>query len=275
MNELYNKKELKKQSRDFRVISSRTLTSDFQMFGNNLKRLINYIDNNEIIKKYIDSCISENDNFKIEDDVNQVCGSYDYIFDTYIEEQQEVSYIYQILKYIVENNKDCRAYTMSYSYSKQYQDKLKGFCDNVVEPFVNHIDSNYERIFIEMGFDEETKFEIINNGGQVNLVKDNGVLNAIQLNNSKLDNLVQNIKEKINEIEDEEVKKKELKEEVKNEIIDNIEGIQEELNKADIKKGRIKSFISALKDKLSILKSTIEVCAAITELITFAQQFIK
>ena len=82
MNELYNKKELKKQSRDFRVISSRTLTSDFQMFGNNLKRLINYIDNNEIIKKYIDSCISENDNFKIEDDVNQVCGSYDYIFDT-------------------------------------------------------------------------------------------------------------------------------------------------------------------------------------------------
>ena len=117
-----------------------------------------------------------------------------------------------------------------------------------------------------MGFDEETKFEIINNGGQVNLVKDNGVLNAIQLNNSKLDNLVQNIKGKINEIEDDEVK---------NEIIDNIEGIQEELKKADIKKGRIKSFISALKDKSSILKSTIEVGAAITELITFAQQFIK
>lgn len=266
MSELYNKKELKKQSRDFRVISSRVLTRDFQMFGDNLKRLINYIDNNEIIKKYIDSCRSENDNFKIEEDVNQVCEIYDCIFDTYIEEKQEVSYIYQILKYIVETNKDCRAYTMSYSYSKKYQDKLKGFCDNVVEPFINHIDSNYERIFIEMGFDEETKFEIINNGGQVNLVKDNGVLNAIQLNNSKLDNLVQNIKGKINEIEDDEVK---------NEIIDNIEGIQEELKKADIKKGRIKSFISALKDKSSILKSTIEVGAAITELITFAQQFIK
>ena len=132
MSELYNKKELKKQSRDFRVISSRVLTSDFQMFGDNLKRLINYIDNNEIIKKYIDSCRSENDNFKIEEDVNQVCEIYDCIFDTYIEEKQEVSYIYQILKYIVETNKDCRAYTMSYSYSKKYQDKLKGFCDNVL-----------------------------------------------------------------------------------------------------------------------------------------------
>lgn len=266
MSELYNKKELKKQSRDFRVISSRTLTSDFQMFGDNLKRLINFIDNNEIIKKYIDSCVSEDDNFKIADDVNQVCGSYNNIFDTYIDERQEVSYIYQILKYIVENNKDCRAYTMSYSYSKQYQDKLKGFCDNVVEPFINHIDSNYERIFIEMGFDEETKFEIINNGGQVNLVKDNGVINAIQVNNSELDNLVQNIKEKLNELDDEEIR---------NEIIDNVEGIQEELKKPDIKKGRIKSFIASLKNKLPTLKSAIEVGAAITELIAFAQQFIK
>lgn len=266
MNELYDKKELKKQSRDFRTISSRTLTSDFQMFGDNLKRLINFIDNNEIIKKYIDSCISEDDNFKIEEDVNQVCGSYDHIFDSYIDEQQEVSYIYQILKYIVDNNKDCRAYTIAYSTSRQYQDKLKGFCDNVVEPLVNHIDSNYERIFIEMGLDEQSKFKIINNGGQVNIAKDDSNINAIQINNSQLDNLVQNVKNKIEDIDDEEIK---------SEIIDTVEGIQEELKKPAIKKGRIKSFISSLQTKLPSISTAIEVGAAITELITFAQQFIK
>lgn len=266
MNELYDKKELKKQSRDFRTISSRTLTSDFQMFGDNLKRLINFIDNNEIIKKYIDSCISEDDNFKIEDDVNQVCGSYDHIFDSYIDEQQEVSYIYQILKYIVDNNKDCRAYTIAYSPSRQYQDKLKGFCDNVVEPLVNHIDSNYERIFIEMGLDEESKFKIINNGGQVNIAKDDSNINAVQINNSQLDNLVQNVKNKINDIDDEEIK---------SEIIDTVEGIQEELKKPEIKKGRIKSFITSLQTKIPSIGTAIEVGAAITELITFAQQFIK
>ena len=266
MNELYDKKELKKQSRDFRTISSRTLTSDFQMFGDNLKRLINFIDNNEIIKKYIDSCISEDDNFKIEDDVNQVCGSSDHIFGSYIDEQQEVSYIYQILKYIVDNNKDCRAYTIAYSTSRQYQDKLKGFCDNVVEPLVNHIDSNYERIFIEMGLDEESKFKIINNGGQVNIAKDDSNINAIQINNSQLDNLVQNVKNKIEDIDDEEIK---------SEIIDTVEGIQEELKKPEIKKGRIKSFISSLQTKLPSIGTAIEVGAAITELITFAQQFIK
>ena len=214
MSELYNKKELKKQSRNFRMIASRTLTSDFQMFDDNLKRLINFIDNNEIIKKYINSCVSNDDDFKIEDDVNKVYGSYDYIFNSYIDEQQEVSYIYQVLKYIVDNDLKCRAYTMAYSESRQYQDKIKSFCDNVVEPLVNHIDSNYERIFIEMGLDEDTKFEIVNNGGQVNIVKDEGIINAIQINNSQLDKLVQNIKDKINEVSDSETK---------SEIIDTVE----------------------------------------------------
>lgn len=266
MNNLYNKKELKKQSRDFRTIANRTLTSDFQMFNDNLKRLIDYIDNNEIISKYIESCIDKDEKFNAEDEVNQVCGRYGVYFDNYIDEKKEVSYIYQILKYITDTNRDCRGYIMSYSASNKYQDKLKGFCDNVVEPLINHIDSNYERIFIEMGVDEETYFNVINNGGQVNIAKDNGNINAIQVNNSELDKLVQNVKNKIEGIDDDEIK---------SEIIDTVEGIQEELKKPEIKKGRIKSFITSLQTKIHSMGTAIEVGAAITELITFAQQFIK
>ena len=266
MSELYNKKELKKQSRDFRIISSRTLTSDFQMFGDNLKRLLYFIDNNVIIKKYIESCMDKNDNFKIEDDVNLVCCNSDYIFNNYIDERKEVSYIYQVLEYIVRNNKDCRTYTMAYSFSNKYQDKLKGFCDNVVEPFINHIENNYERIFIEMGYDEDTKFEITINGGQVNIAKDDATINATQVNSNEINRLVKNIKDNIREIEDEETR---------NEINDNIEGIQEELSKSPIKKGRIKAFVEALKNKLPSIGQTIEVSAAITELITFVQQYIN
>ena len=266
MSEIIYKKELKKNSREFRTIASRTLTSDFQMFGNNLKRLMNYIDNNSTIKQYIDSCISEDDNFNIEYDVNKVCNNYNCIFESLLDEKKEVSYTYQILRNIVDTNKDCRFYTMAYSTSNKYQDKLKSFCDNVLEPFVNYIDGNYERIFIEMGLDEDSNFKIINNGGQVNIVKDNGTINAIQVNNSELDKLVQNIKDKIGEIDDIEIR---------NEIVDNIEGIQEELKEPNIKKGRIKSFIIFLQSKLPSIGSTIEVCAAITELITFAQGIIK
>lgn len=266
MSELINKKELKKQSRDFRTIVSRALTSEFQMFNGNLKRLIIFIDNNEIIKQYIDSCISKYTEFKIEDDVKQVCTNYNCIFEDYMEEEQEVSYIYQILKYIVDNDIDCRAYIKSYSYSKQYQDKLKSFCSNVLEPFINHIDSNYERIFIEMGLDEDTKVKIINNGGQVNIAHDNANINATQINYNELNKLVSNIKQKINGLEDEELKQ---------EIIDDVEGIQEELQKTNIKKGRVKAFISSLQTKLVGIGSMIEVCAAITELINFVQELIK
>lgn len=266
MSELYNKKELKKQSRDFRSIASRTLTSDFQMFDNNLKRLINFIDNNEIIKKYIESCISKDDEFKIEQDVNQVCRSYGTIFDSYIDEKQEVSYIYQILKYIVDNDKDCRSYTMSYSYSDQYQDKLKGFCDNVVEPFINHIDSNYERIFIEMGLDEDTKFEITINADQVNIAKDNATITAVQNNFNEIDKLVNEIKTNIDSIDDSELR---------SEIVDNVDGLQEELIKADPKKGIVNSLTKALGELLTKIPGAIEIGAAITELIAFAQNFIK
>ena len=63
--------------------------------------------------------------------------------------------------------------------------------------------------------------------------------------------------------------------EIKSEIIDTVEGIQEELKKPEIKKGRIKSFITSLQTKIPSIGTAIEVGAAITELITFAQQFIK
>lgn len=266
MSEVINKKELKKDSREFRTIASRTLTSDFQMFGKNLKRLMNYIDNNSTIKQYINSCISEDDNFDIEDDVNKVCCEYNYIFDSLLDEKKEVSYTYQILKNIVDTNRDCRTYTLAYSTSNKYQDKLKGFCDNFLEPFINYIDGNYERIFIEMGLDEDSNFKIINNGGQVNIVKDNGTINAMQVNDSKLDKLVQNIKNNIDEIEN--VK-------TKDEIIDTVEGIQEELKKTEIKKGRVKAFLDSLKNKLPNIGNAIQVGAAIAELIKFAQEFIK
>ena len=265
MSEQYNKKELKKQSRDFRSIASRTLTSDFQMFGDNLKRLITFIDSNKVIKNYIESCIDEKDNFNVENDVNQVCSCYNHLFESYIGERQEVSYIYQILKYIVENNKDCRSYTKSYSSSGQYQDKLKSFCDNVIEPFINYIDSNYERIFIEMGLDEETNYYITNNGGQVNISKDNSVINATQNNYSEIEKLINQIKNNIKSIDDSELR---------NEIIDNIDGLSEEIKKINPKKGIINSIISGLKTILPKIGTAVEVSAAITELITFAQSIL-
>lgn len=266
MDNIFNKKNLKKRSREFRTIASRTLTSDFQMFDDNLKRLINYIDNDSITKEYVKTCIKPDDNFSIEEDVKNVSNGYgQYIFDNNIEEEKEVSYIYQILKYITENNINCRSYIYPYSSSNKYQDKLKGFCDIFVKPLIDYIDENYERIFIEMGYDEESNFNIVINGGQVVLAKDNASVNAVQNNYNQIDHIVDDIKKVIEKISDNELK---------SEIMDNVEGLQEEI-KTNQKKGRMKAFVMALENTLPKLGNFIEVTAAITQLITFAQSFIK
>ena len=142
----------------------------------------------------------------------------------------------------------------------------KGFAERVVLPFVNDIDSYLEKIFTEMGFDENETYTIINNGGQVNISKGNSLINATQNNYNKVDELVKKIKEEINDS---------IEDDLKEIIIDNIEGIQEEIKKPNMKKGRIKSFIDSLKNKaLPKLGTAIQLTASITEIITFAQNMI-
>ncbi len=266
MNDVINKKELKKQSRDFRTIANRTLTSDFQMFNNNLKRLLVFIKSNHTIMNYINSCIDNSEVLEPENEYNQVCGTYGCVFENYLSEEEEVAYTFKILEFIVDNNKDCRSYILGYSTSTKYQDKLKGFCDNVIEPFINYIDGNYERIFIEMGMDENAEFKIINNGGQVNIAKDYANINANQINNNDIDLIIKKIKEHIEEIANSEDRL---------EIIDTSEALQRELKNGKPKKAIIKSFITSLQSKLPNIATAIEVSAAITELINFAQQFLK
>lgn len=265
MNDV-SRKDLKIVSRNFRSVSSRLLTCAFEDFNANIKRLYNYIENESIIIEYIKSCIDEE--YNIENEINEVSQSYGRaVFDQYLTEREEISFTYQLLKYISEKNIDFLKYAMGYAHSNKFQDMTKGFAERVVLPFVNDIDSYLERIFTEMGFDENETYTIVNNGGQINMSKGNSVINATQNNYDKVDELVKKIKEEIND---------NIEEELKEIIIDNVEGIQEEIKKSNMKKGRIKSFIDSLKDKaLPKLGTAIQLTASITEIITFVQSIIS
>lgn len=261
MNNSYNKKDIKKECRNFRTIASRVLTSEYDTFDNNLKRLLKYISETENIRKYIDSCTKKEENFDVENDVKKVSSNYGkYVFKSFIEEEKEVSYTYQVLKYITDNNISFMGYTFGYSASTKYNDKIQGFNDKFILPFINEIEGNYEGICIEMGVDDNDNYFITNNGGQVNIARDESTINAIQNNYSKIDKLVDQVKNCINSIDDDELK---------NEIIDNIEGLQEEIKKENPKKGVIKSITGALKNILPKIPMAIELTAAITEIVLF------
>ena len=268
MNNGVTKKDIKNYSRDFRTIANRTLNSDFDVFDGNLKRLINYIDNNSIISEFINSCIDDKDEFNIEDDLKQVSNGYGrYHFRSFIEERKEISYTYQTLKYITENNIVFTQYVYPYSTSSKYQDKVKGFNDKFILPFINAINGNFERICVEMGLDEENKYIITINGEQVNIAKDNSIIYANQNNNSDLNELVTKLKKVLEE--------NSVSEDIKNEIMDNAEGILEEVSSRKPRKGRIRSFVEGLKQSAKLVPTVVEVGANIATIISFVEPLIN
>lgn len=111
-----------------------------------------------------------------------------------------------------------------------------------------------------MGLDENNNYFITNNGGQVNIAKDESTINATQNNYSQIDKLVSQVKTNIDSIDDGELK---------NEIIDNVEGLQEELKKEKPKKGIINAIVKALESIIPKIPEAIELTAAITQIIAF------
>ena len=263
MSNCYNKKDLKNISRRFRVISSRVLTSGFEDFDNNLKRFVAFIESEDIIKEFIISCTDSDKDYNIEQEVKEVSKRYNgTIFDSYLLEEDEVSFTFQLLKYITENDITFRMYTMGYTHSNKYQDMVKGFSDRVILPFVNLVNGYLERIFTEMGFDEDVKCNITINGGQLNISKDNSILNATQYNN-EIDTVIRELKKILEE--------NNVEEKIKEEILDNAEGIKEELGRNTPRKSILNSLKEGLKQSVEKVPSVIGLGANLAQIISFIE----
>lgn len=197
-----NKKELKKTSRRFRHLASRVLNAHYNEVNSIIKMFTEYIDNTPVINEYIQSVLVEDSS--LQEKIEQVSKSYGrMILSTGDTPEQEVSYVYQILKYISENP-SVQTYTLGWGYtsSKKYQDMVKEFGNRVVMPFVDGINVYLSDIATDMGYDEETKYMINVSGGQaqVNISNDNSTLNAtqnIQVNQSEIADLIAELKKNI------------------------------------------------------------------------------
>lgn len=197
-----NKKDLKKTSRNFRYLASRVLNAHRNEVNSIIKMFIEYIDNTPVIYEYIQNVFVEYIN--LEDDIKQVSSSYGRLtLNTGETPEQEVSSVYQILKYISENPSTHTIFLgWGYTSSRNYQDMVKEFGNRVVMPFVDQINVYLSDIATDMGYDEEIKYMIHVNGGQaqVNISNDNSTINANQndqINQSKVDELISDLKSNI------------------------------------------------------------------------------
>ncbi|MDT2471677.1 hypothetical protein P7D68_15855 [Enterococcus avium] len=243
-----NKKDLKKTSRKFRQLASRTLNAHYNEVNSIIRMFVEYIDDTPIIIEYIQSIIAEYPN--LQDEIDQVSKSYGHlVLSTGDTTEQEISSIYQILKFISENS-SVQTFALGWGYtsSKKYQDMVKEFGNRVIMPFVDGINVYLSDIATDMGYDEESRFMINVSGGQaqVNISNDNSTLNAtqnIQINKSEIDSVISELKSNLEaELTDNEI--------LKNLLISQIQLIESEAVESKPKKEVLKTAISAIQTLL-------------------------
>ncbi len=262
-----NKKELKIISYNFNCRANRLLRVLYLEIPSVLKMFINYIESSSIIYDYVKSCKRED--FEIAKEIKEVSNSYGrMIFSLGNTVEEEIYTVYNILKYISENDISITSIARSYSDAKEYQTMTKDFNNSVSLVLINNIEAYLTRIGIEMGYDEEVKYMITVNGGQVNISKDQSTINAVQnngTNSEELIKLVEVIKTLLND---------NISNDEKEMIEENIETIQGELQNESPKRALVKTCIMGLKVAITNLPTAIALCSNVEKFIVYVKTMI-
>lgn len=259
-----DKQELKKIIYDFNRISNRLLRVDLNDYSVVLKKFLSYVESTELIWAVISD--AGKPSYDVAEEVQEVSGYGNNLLDLGDTEQEEITNIYHILKYCSENDVDIpRNLAFSYSSSKKYQDKTSEFNNRVVLVLINNIEAYLTKVGIDMGLDENTKYSITVNNGQVNLASDNATIHATQNNGTsvaELKKLVEAVRKTID---------LSINENEKQSVEESLEVIQGELVTDKPKK----SMVNLALKGLSTIKGSAEFGAAVVALVQFVQGIIS
>lgn len=248
----------------FNSISNRLLRANYEDYIGVLSKFLSYINDTVVIKKYIDDCILNK--LDVKEELQKIMDADDYItFDLGETTKEEVSNIYQILSYLNENKSEILNITGNYALGfKRFDDCTKAFNNRVVLILIQHIEGYLTKVGIDMGLDENVKYNITVNNGQVNLAADNSTIHATQNNGVDSEKLgilitdvIKNIPSNLSEDEIEQIK-------------DCLEVIQGELNQSNPRKGLLNATFTGLKS----IGNGIGFTASVATLYQFVQSFI-
>jgi hypothetical protein len=263
-----SKKELKVIDKDFRRYASRFLKTRYGNEINDLNRLLNYMESQPIIMDFINNN-SNTEKF----DMKAIVNSKDY--EVPLEKNREIAWIYQFLKYCQSNLRGFYGISLGYSNSRSVQDNIDAFLCQVIKPLIDHITDFIGEVMIEMGYDEDTSFkiEINNTNGQVNISKDNSVINAI----NKV-NIVDNDVEKINALASQFIdllRNENIPEDEKEMIIEDVAVIKEQIESEQPRVPRLKIVLQSLKTLGGTLKKGTAIMLTLNNLIEQVGKFIS
>ncbi|PID02684.1 hypothetical protein CSV67_08115 [Sporosarcina sp. P2] len=151
------------------------------------KRFIKYINYEPILFDFIKK------NNAVNFDIKEIIQSrrFNEKFNIPLEVNEEIAFIYQLLKYITENFDRYDTVSRSYASYKgaKIADSIREFNREVVKLLVNHITDYLEEKAIELGIDEKPNARVLIQGnvGQLNF-SETGNIQANQQNNSQNSN---------------------------------------------------------------------------------------
>lgn len=258
-----SRKDLKILSHDFRVIASRLITTNYDEGLSNLQRFVSFIKSNPIINDFIEK------NQVKQFDIKSIYEQRGYNDSYPIPElkEEEIAFTYQLIIFALENVKDYYRLAFGYSHGRKIQDAVDEFNRRVIFPFVQHINSYFERLLIEMGEDEKTSVQINISGGNVgqfNLGQDNSIINATNVNNY-------GDIQKFNELVDKFlllIDKEDISKDDKEEVVDLVSTAKEGVNSGKPKKGLLKTCLEKLNGLFSKIKEGNEFAKTLKDLIT-------
>ncbi|MDT4761162.1 hypothetical protein [Sphaerochaeta sp. PS] len=228
-----NKRELKKLLLEFNGISSRLIRVDYQDYSDVLKKFLMFIEGQPVTYDFIIDCGPTS--YDVAEEIQHVTRDQRAIIELGSSEKEEVSNIYHILKYCAENQLNIPTTVAdSYSSSNKYQDMSDEFNKRVVYVLIGHIRKYLEKIGVDMGMDENIRYSITTNNGQVNLASDHATINATQNNGVDMAILLKLIEEAKKTISDN------FSPQEKEEIEESLEAVRDELSQPSPKKGYIK-----------------------------------
>lgn len=135
----YSSSEIQKISLEFRGVARRLSRTDYDQCDSNLKRFMLCLENNELIKSYVD------ENNVVKYDIDEVKRNRDWLspFEVSPIFREEFSLEIQLLKYATDKyNGDFTQLYGTYIYTKtksNVSDEMRTFIDHIIDPLIDHI----------------------------------------------------------------------------------------------------------------------------------------
>ena len=237
-----NKKELKKIRIRFRTLASNVMTAYYKEQTNILKEFLNYIKQTPLLYNYIQSLAYDLVGLdELLDRINKSNGTEG--LDLGCDSHKRAYLLYRTFEYIVEKDCDTIYFGWYYVESTSNTDMAKAFGDRLIYPFLSEIENYIKDIYTDMGFDNESSYNItINSSGvQVNIAEHGSTFHTEQKNKINTDEVfkaIQQVENIIKNMDDERSK-----------IVlhQNLNNVKKEVQENDPKKTNLLSCLNTMK----------------------------